>query len=121
MSRKIIINHNQLALPFGEVASLKYEDRERAFWFLVCASILSLVVYFYGINATARNVAQRGELEARVGQASGELATLEFEYIALKNGVTAERASALGFEEVKSPLFVTRGEGSTLSFNTERE
>lgn len=102
-----------------KVKAISYEDRERMFYFLCLAALASVIFYIYGINATARNVAQRGELEKRVEAVQAELATLEFQYIALKNSITLNRALSLGFQEVRNPLFVTRGETARLSFNAE--
>src|SRR3989344_6420097 len=108
MSRKIVINHNQLTLPFGKTVSLEYEDGRKAFWFLALVSVLSLAVYFYGINATAHNVSFREESERKVAELNVTLATLEFQYIALRNEVTLDTAREFGLAEIRKPLFIAR-------------
>jgi hypothetical protein len=117
--KKIKFNEHQLTLPLGERGiSLSYEGRERAFWFLVGVSVLSLFIYFYAINAMARNTALRSHLEAHLADANSRLGTLEFAYIDLENSVTAEVASAYGFKEVRKPLYVTRNAAPTLTLNS---
>jgi hypothetical protein len=122
MPRKINFdNDNQMHLPFNQAQSrsISFEDRERAFWFLVSASLLSLVVYVYAINAAAHHIAVRENLEKQVAETNARLGTLEFNVIALKNNITLEVAQNYGFSEVKAPLYVSRtGTESALSFNT---
>ena len=117
-SRKI--SHNQLSLPFGQIQAqaFDYENRQKFFWFLVGASILSLGAYMYAIAATAHNTAVRQNLEAEIGNRTAELSSLEFKHIALKNAVTLEVAHSYGFTEVEKPLYVSRLAGSALTLNT---
>lgn len=120
MSKRTIFNQNQLALPFGERGgkAISYDNRAYFFWILVTISILSLSIYIYAINSTARNIATRQSLERQVAKVSANLDSLEFAYIELKNNVTMELAYQYGFREVKSPLYVSRAHSSALSFNT---
>ncbi len=125
MSRRINFNDEQLALPFGEsrVAGLSLnaissEARQRIFWTLAGISLFSLFIYFYAINAIARNTALRQNLEAHMADASGKIAALEFAHIELENQVTEELARQYGFEEVKAPLYVSRTKTSALTLNT---
>ncbi len=115
------INLNQLALPFGQARSrsIPYEDRLKAFWFLAGLCLFSLGAYIYAVNATARNVSMRAALERESAELTAELATLEFQYITLKGEVTLAVAAEYGFEEVRKPLYVSRDEKPSLSFNTE--
>ena len=115
-----IVSENQLALPFGERRSiaLSYESRQRFFWFMAGACLFSLILYIYAIEATARNVALRANLETRVAEAEGSLSTLEFAYIQLKNGVSIETARQYDFEEVRTPLYVSRDNPDSLTLNT---
>ncbi len=110
-----------MTLPFsqGRAMAFSYEHRTAAFWVLSAACLLSLVTYVYAVNATAHNVSLRASLERESTELNTELATLEFQYIALKSGVTLETAHEYGFTEVKEPLYVSRGENNSLSFNTQ--
>lgn len=116
------INFNQLSLPFGEsrTRAISYDDRAKAFWFLATACLFSLVAYVYAVNATARNIAERGALELEAVELNAELATLEFSYIALTHGITLETARHYGFTEVAEPLYVAKDGESALSFNAQR-
>lgn len=120
MRKRINLNQNQLALPFGERSggAIAYDHRARLFFLLVIICLLSLFTYIYAINATARNVAVRQNLEKQITDLSTNLDSLEFTYIALKNNVTLELAYQLGFREVKSPLYVSRAHPEALTLNT---
>ncbi len=102
----------------NKIKSISLEQRQAAFWFLVGVSIVSLFVYFYAINSIARSTAMRQNLEAVLTDASSEIGALEFSYIELKNGVTAELAASYGFEEAKKPLYVSRSTSNSLTLNT---
>lgn len=97
---------------------ISYHNRVRFFWVLVAISILSLGVYVYAINTIARNVASRQNLERQLVKTSAGLDALEFAYIELKNNITIELAHDYGFQEVRSPLYVSRARSLSLSFNT---
>lgn len=97
---------------------ISYEHQVRFFWILVVISVLSLFVYIYAINATARHVALRQGLERRMTDASARLDALEFAYIALKSNITIELAHQYGFREVKNPLYISRARPVSLSLNT---
>lgn len=86
---------------------------------MVGISVLSLFAYIYGINATARNIALRGNLESQVIESSANLGALEFAYIQLKNDISLELAYALGFKEANNPLYVSRNKDASLTLNTE--
>ncbi|KKW01672.1 MAG: hypothetical protein UY36_C0018G0004 [Parcubacteria group bacterium GW2011_GWA1_49_11] len=95
-----------------------YYNRVRLFWVLAAISVLSLGIYVYAINTIARNIAARQDLERQMIKVSADLDSLEFAYIGLKNNITIELARNYGFEEAKSPLYVSRARSSSLSFNT---
>ena len=126
MKKNFNLSFNQLSLPFGQTSqgrkglTISYDDRAKAFWFLAGACIFALVVYIYAVNATAHHVAERAALERQSANLSTELATLEFESIALKNDVTLDVAHQYGFQEVAKPLYVASDQAESLSFNTNR-
>ena len=122
MSKRTIFNHNQLSLPFGEmsVRTISYDQRVRFFTILIAISALSIFAYIYAINATARNIAIRQNLERQIADVSMKLDSLEFAYIELKNNVTMELAYQYGFHEATTPLYVSRTRPVALSFNTIR-
>lgn len=107
-----------ISLSAKALASAGYEHRVRFFWVLVIVSLLSLCIYIYTINALARNIALRQDLERQIAEISINLDSLEFAYIELRNNVTMELAYYYGFREAKSPLYVSRIRNAPLSFNT---
>ncbi len=121
MKKHINLNLNQLALPFGQTRSdvLSYENRAKAFWALSFVCLACLVIYIYAVNATARNVSLRASLEREANDLNTEIASLEFQYIARTNNITPEIARQYGFVETAEPLYVSKGEDSSLSFNTQ--
>ncbi len=80
-------------------------------------SLLMMVAYIYALNMTAHNVAQRASLERESAELATDLASLEFQYIALKDDITIETAGALGFKEVSEPLYVAREAHSAVSLS----
>jgi len=101
-------------------SNISYEYRTRIFWALLATITITLSFYIYAINATARNIALRQNLERQVTEMSGKLATLEFTYINLKHAGTIEVASTKGFKEEKNHLYISRHLTNSLSFNTSR-
>ncbi|PJA37087.1 MAG: hypothetical protein CO183_00130, partial [Candidatus Zambryskibacteria bacterium CG_4_9_14_3_um_filter_42_9] len=92
----------------NKIKIISYDKRILLFWSLVAVSIFSLFIYIYAINATARNIAVRQDLEKKIVAISANLNSLEFSYIELRNNVTIELARQHGFTEAKSPLYVSR-------------
>ena len=118
--RKNIINRT-IPLPFtygSKRESAVSDYRVQAFWGLATISLVSLVAYIYAINITARNIAERQNLEKGIADISSKLDSLEFSYVEARNNVTLEMAYARGFKEEKSPLFVSRDNRASLTFNT---
>ena len=102
----------------NKIKTISYDHRARFFWILTAVSLLSLFIYIYAINVTARNIALRQNLERQTARVSANLDLLEFAYIELKNNITIELAYQHGFREIKNPLYVSRTRAASLSFNT---
>ena len=98
--------------------TISYDHRVRFFWTMITLALLSLSVYMYAINASARHVAERQDSERQIAEVSAKLNSLEFAYIELKNNVTIELAYQYGFREARNPLYVSRTSPASLSFNT---
>lgn len=97
---------------------ISYNRRVYLFWILVFISIISLSVYIYAVNAIARNIAVKQDMERQITNMTNDFNSLEFAYIELRNNVTMELAYQHGFQEVKSPLYISRIHPQALSFNT---
>ena len=102
----------------NKIKTISYQDRVRFFWIMSAVSILSLFIYIYAINVTARNAALGQNLERQMARDGANLDSLEFAYIKLKNNVTLELAFERGFKENRNPLYVSRTPNNSLSFNT---
>jgi len=126
MKKNLNLNLNQLPLPFSNgktakvLSAVSYDDRVRAFWFLAGAFLFALATYIYAVNATAHHVAERAALEREAANLSSEIATLEFQSIALKSDITLDVARSYGFTEVEKPLYVSADKANSLSFNAEK-
>jgi spore maturation protein CgeB len=97
---------------------MTYEQRALTFWLLIACATISLLVYIYAINTTARNISLGQNIERRLNQTLTNIDTLEFAYIELKNNVTIELAYEQGFQETHLPLYISRHHTPSLSFNT---
>lgn len=97
---------------------LSYDTRVRLFWTLAIIFVCSLMLYVYGVNATVRNTVTRQNLETKVGALTTSISEKEFSYISLKNNVNIELAYSRGYQDVNSPVYITRGTSRSLSFNT---
>ncbi|KKQ83590.1 MAG: hypothetical protein UT07_C0002G0002 [Parcubacteria group bacterium GW2011_GWB1_38_8] len=102
----------------SKTRTISYEHRIHLFWTFITISILSLSFYIYAINAAARHIAERQDLEKQIAEIETNLNSLEFAYIELKNNVTIELAYQYGFREARVPLYVSRTSPASLSFNT---
>lgn len=104
----------------SKTRTISYDNRVRFFWIMVVVSILSLSIYVYAVNATARNIVVRRDLEKQITSVSSSLNSLEFAYIELRNNITIELAYLYGFKEVRNPLYISRTNPASLSYNTLR-
>lgn len=102
----------------SKIHTISYDKRVRLFWLLATISALSLFIYIYAVNAIARNIATRQDLEEQIAQTSANFDSLEFAFIELGNNITIELAYQQGFQEAKSPLYIPRHRPQSLSFNT---
>lgn len=98
--------------------TISYDNRVRAFWFLMSVCVVSLAVYVYAVNAVVRNTVARQNLEAEASHLSAVIAEMEFSYIALKNDIDLEVAYARGYKDVSSPTYISRARTGALSMNT---
>lgn len=98
--------------------TISYDNRVRIFWSLIFLSILSLVVYIYGVNATVRNTVARQNLESEALSISTHLGEMEFSYIGLTNKVSLTVAYERGYKDVSAPVYISRNQNAGLSINT---
>ena len=75
---------------------------------MLLVSALSVVVYIYAVTRTVHNIVNRQSIETELSKLSTNISELEFQYIAIKNGVTIDFAKSLGFQLSNRTVFVTR-------------
>ena len=100
--------------------TLSYDTRARSFWTLAMIVAACLVVYVYAVNATVRNTVARATLEQNTTSIASQIAEMEFSYIGEKNTISLQMAYARGFQNVTSPLYISRASAHSLSFNSRR-
>lgn len=86
----------------------------RIFWSLVFILFVSIAVYIYGISVSIVNVVLREELEHQAAITHSRVATLESEYLQIKESLDLAKANEQGFAPLSNKEYVTRG---SLSYN----
>ena len=100
-----------------KVLAFPYETRVKIFYILAGLLLATVTLYIYGVNAAIRNTVARQSLEEEIAELGGEAASLEFQYIGMRNSIDLSSAYERGLEDVKAPVFVSRTHRNTLSFN----
>lgn len=91
----------------------------KIFWFLAIGVFMSLTLYVYFVGHTIESVVLRQRAEKSIGNLENSMVSLESNYLALKNTVTAELAREMGFTEVSATKYISRKPlGKGLSLNT---
>ncbi|MDD5068026.1 MAG: hypothetical protein PHS53_01065 [Candidatus Pacebacteria bacterium] len=78
------------------------------FWGAFLLLVVSVCSYVYFLNGTIRNVVERQKAETRIASIRGAVGELESRYIVLKDSITLDLASSLGFQTVQNPVFISR-------------
>ncbi len=87
---------------------ISIDNRARIFWALASISVCCIALYFYAVLATVHNTVTRASLVKESAVIAARVSELEFKDIALRNTINIETALALGMNEVKDPLYVSR-------------
>jgi len=104
-----------------KTAVLSFDNRVRIFWMLVSVCFAASILYIYAVSTTVSNTVSRQALETEVGTMAARIGEMEFTYIGMKNSVTLATAYEHGFEDVSSPVYVSRLDtGVALSINSNR-
>ncbi|MDD4988802.1 MAG: hypothetical protein PHV42_00010 [Candidatus Pacebacteria bacterium] len=78
------------------------------FWGAAFLLLVLLCSYAYLLNHTIRNVVERQKSGERIASLSSGVGELESRYITLKDSITLDLASSLGFQTVQNPVFISR-------------
>jgi hypothetical protein len=98
--------------------TISYDTRFRVFWFLVFVFVVSIVVYIVAVRNTIGNTITRARLEATTNSLATAVGDMEFKYISLENNISLKLAYDKGFQNVTSPIYISRANSRALSMNT---
>ena len=88
--------------------TIKLPQYKHLFLVLSIISLVSLVLYVYGINQTVRNVVLRQKMQTELTRLTSDNGEKEFAYISQQNSIDLRRAYTLGFKDTDAKTFVTR-------------
>ena len=97
--------------------TISYDTRVRAFWFMLFVLMVSIVVYMVAVRATIGNTVARANLESSTNALVTQVGNLEFQYISMEDNVSLQLAYSKGFENVTSPIYISRASSQSLSMN----
>jgi len=97
--------------------TLSYDTRARTFWILALILGTCLIVYVWAIRATISNTIARASLESSTANLSAKVGEMEFNFISLANNVSLQLAYDRGFQNVNSPIYISRSASHSLSMN----
>jgi hypothetical protein len=103
----------------SKIKAITYQlqaHKQALFWMFAALVVTLFGLYIYFINATVFNVVTREKLETHIADLNTHVSEIEIENIALKNSITLDRATALGFTESRDTIFVSRT-SRNLSYN----
>lgn len=83
------------------------QNQKILFWSLLLVLMVFVFTYFYLINQTIVNTAERSHAQRAFSALSEEASSLEFQYINLKSGIDMEKAKSFGFNSAE-PYFISR-------------
>jgi hypothetical protein len=87
---------------------LNIHKNKAIFLAMLAVSALSIIVYIYAVTRTVHNIVDRQSIERELSLLSTNISEFEFQYIAIKNGVTIDLAKSLGFQLSSHTVFVSR-------------
>jgi hypothetical protein len=83
---------------------------------IALAGLAALVLgYVVCLGSIMYNASLQTSLSHEISKTTSALAELEFDYITLKQGVTLEKAYAMGFVEIDRPYFVEVSKDTAVS------
>jgi hypothetical protein len=82
---------------------------------LLFAVVASVIFYVYFVNQTILNVVLRENLEQSIVEIQSEISELEFNFITEQKELDMQFALANGFNEIETPLYISRDTTQNLS------
>lgn len=86
-----------------------YKYRSLAIQALGASIVCLMCLYGYFVVGIIFNGSTIEHLENKISQESSNLGDLEAQYITRKNAVSLDEAYALGFVDIKNPVYISRG------------
>ncbi len=80
----------------------------------------ALIFYIANLGYMMKNASDNSQFARSISTITSSLAESEFQYIALKQSVTLEKAGEMGFVEVKKPQFIGLDRETAMSINRMR-
>lgn len=77
-----------------------------AFWSMISAIVVVVVLYGYSVNRTIMLVAERNTVETKISALKADITDLESNYISKKSAITTELAHSMGYKEVSNVVYV---------------
>jgi hypothetical protein len=84
------------------------EPLKRYFWSLIMIVVFCLFSYGYLVRGAIVNIVERQNAEQALSEVNSRVLTLEAEYFKVKNSITLDLATDLGFITPVSQKFVTK-------------
>lgn len=78
------------------------------FWATLIIFMMCVGLYMYFLGLSIRNVAIRQNVSEQVVSLRSQVASLEFQYVALQNSVTGDMALAKGFVAQAPTQYITK-------------
>ncbi len=97
--------------------TISYDTRVRTFWTLALILVACLVVYIWAVRATISNTIARANLESITANFGAQVGEMEFTFIGLQNNVSLQLAYDRGFQNVVTPIYISRSVSRSLSMN----
>ena len=94
-----------------------FYSRQRLFRYFSGTVLGLALAYLYLVNNTVFTLVSREKIAAELTERQNAVIALETEYLTISNGITLERATALGFHDAaKETIFVRAPETPVLSY-----
>ena len=92
---------------------------KQVFWSLFSVFFVLLFTYGYLVNSTILHAVSKQNMQSQMVSLNSNLNDLEFQYLNLKDKITIDYATTLGFVPITYKDFasISSSEGKTLSIN----
>jgi hypothetical protein len=102
----------------NKIESINLREKQ-IFWSLFSVFFVLLFTYGYLVNSTILNAVSKQKMQSEMVLLNSNLNTLEFQYLNLKNKITMDYATSLGFVAISYDKFasISSSDSKSLSIN----